>query len=159
MFTNFCFFIHNVGSRYARQPFQGSKEADVGLVSTTKLEPKNDSMDWSPGTGKGGQKNAKTPPFVTSPPGVLRPKKRQFFFGGKLTESVEWFEQLSSSSDWLFIGLQSFAKKVTHAGQKSDFVGNCSFHFRNKGGPNFLHFFTIFPIYHFDFCLTVAYDV
>jgi len=33
IFTNFWDFIHNFGSRYARKPFKGSKDADFGLVS------------------------------------------------------------------------------------------------------------------------------
>ena len=32
-FTNFWFFIHNFGYRFARESFKGSKDADFGLVS------------------------------------------------------------------------------------------------------------------------------
>ena len=53
IFTNFCFFIHNFGYRYGRKPFKGSKDADFGQVSE-KIEPKNGSIGWGPGLGKGG---------------------------------------------------------------------------------------------------------
>jgi len=39
-------------------------------------------------------------------------------------------------------------------GKKSYCIQNCSFHFRNKDGPNFLHFFYYFSIYViFTFCI------
>ena len=45
-------------------------------------------------------------------------------------------------------------------GKKSYCVENCSFHFKNKDGPNFLHFFYYFSLYViFAFCLTVTYNV
>jgi len=37
MCTTFCFFIHNLGSRYAKKPFKCSKDADFGLVSKNNL--------------------------------------------------------------------------------------------------------------------------
>jgi len=37
IFTNFVFYIDNVGYRYARKPFKGSKDADFGLVSEKML--------------------------------------------------------------------------------------------------------------------------
>jgi len=49
--TNFCFFIHNFGYRYARKPFKGSKDADFGLGSEKKLEPK----EWVKWVGSQGQ--------------------------------------------------------------------------------------------------------
>jgi len=36
-FSNFCFFIHNFVSRYARKPFKGFEDADFGLVSKKNL--------------------------------------------------------------------------------------------------------------------------
>ena len=41
IFTNFCFFIHNFGYRYARKPFKGSKDVDFCLVSENNLSQKN----------------------------------------------------------------------------------------------------------------------
>ena len=83
IFTNFCFFIHNFDSRYVRKPFKVSKDADFGLVSK-QTWAKNGSMDWRPGPGKGGQKNAKTPPLVKSPPDIPRPKNKNKFFRSQL---------------------------------------------------------------------------
>jgi len=42
IFTNFSFFIHNFGYRYARKPFKGSKDTDFFLVSEKNLSPKNE---------------------------------------------------------------------------------------------------------------------
>jgi len=78
-FTNFCFFIHNFGYRYARKPFKGSKEADFCLVSETNLSQKNGSIGWGPGPGIGSQKNAKTPPLVTFTPANAKPKTNNLF--------------------------------------------------------------------------------
>jgi len=61
IFTNFCFFIHNFGYRYARKSLKGSKDADFCLVSENNLSQKNWSMGWGPGSGKGGQKMQKHP--------------------------------------------------------------------------------------------------
>jgi len=36
-------------------------------------------MGWGPGPGKGGQKNAKTPPLVTFPPANAKPKTKKIF--------------------------------------------------------------------------------
>jgi len=76
----FVFLSNNFGYRYARKPFKGSKDADFGLVSEKNLSQKNGSMGWGPGPGKDGQKNAKTPPLVTFPPGNAKPKSKKFFF-------------------------------------------------------------------------------
>jgi len=48
-------------------------------------------MGWGPGPGKGGQKNAKTPPPVTFPPANAKPKTKIFFSMSTrtLAESVE----------------------------------------------------------------------
>jgi len=61
MFTKFCFIVHNFGYRYARKSFKGSKDADVGLVSTKILSQNHGPMGWGPGLGKGGQKSKNTP--------------------------------------------------------------------------------------------------
>jgi len=54
--TNFCFFIHNFGYRYARKPFKGSKDTYFGLVSEKSLSQNNGSMGWGSGPGKSDQK-------------------------------------------------------------------------------------------------------
>jgi len=59
-FTKFWFLVHNVGSRYARKSVKGSKSW-ILPSSKKKLEPKNGSLDWRPGPGKGGQKTQKHP--------------------------------------------------------------------------------------------------
>jgi len=74
-----CFLAHNFGSRYARMSIKGSKVVDFCLVSK-KLEPKNVSLVWHPGPGKCGQKNAKTPPLVTSPTENPKHKTKKVFF-------------------------------------------------------------------------------
>jgi len=90
-------FIHNFGYRYARKPFKGSKDADFCLVSKTNLSQKNGSIGWGPGTGKGGQKNAKTPPLVTFPPANAKPKTKKFFFSMSTRRLAESVEGLNSS--------------------------------------------------------------
>jgi len=86
IFTNFCFFNHNFGYRYARKSFKCSKDADFGLVSETNLSQKNGSMGYGPGPGKGGQKNAKTPPLVTFLPANTKPKTKKLFFRCQLED-------------------------------------------------------------------------
>jgi len=51
----------NFGFRHARKPIKGSKDWDGSLVSKTTLRPKIGSLDWSPGSGKVGQKTQKHP--------------------------------------------------------------------------------------------------
>ena len=87
-FKNFCFFIHNFGYRYARKPFKGCEDTDFCLVSEKNLSQKNELIGWGLGPGKGGQKNAKTPPLVMFPPGNAKPKTKKFFTR-RLVESVE----------------------------------------------------------------------
>ena len=80
IFTKFCFFVHNFGYRYARKQFNGSKDADFGLVSKQILSQKNGPMGWGPGPAKGGQKKAKTPPLVVVPLRTPNPKQNFFFY-------------------------------------------------------------------------------
>jgi len=49
IFTNFEFFGHNFGYRYARKSFKGSKDADFGLVSENILSHNNGPMGWAQG--------------------------------------------------------------------------------------------------------------
>jgi len=77
IFNNFYFFIHNFGYRYVRKSFKGSKDVDFCLFSEKNLSQRNGSIGWGPGPGKGGQKNAKTPPLVTFAPTNAKTK---FFF-------------------------------------------------------------------------------
>jgi len=60
--TNFLFWGHNFGSKYGTKPIKGSKDSDGSLKN---LEPKIGSLDWRPGPGKVGHKNAETPLLVT----------------------------------------------------------------------------------------------
>jgi len=55
------------------------------------LIQKNGSIGWGPGTGKGCQKNGKTPPFVTFPPANAKPNQKIFIWMStrRLAESVE----------------------------------------------------------------------
>jgi len=55
------------------------------------LRQKNGSIGWGPGPGKGGQKNAKTPPLVTFPQQTPNQKQKKFFsmLTRRLVESVE----------------------------------------------------------------------
>jgi len=80
IFTNFCFFIHNFGYRYARKPFKGCKDADFCLVSAKNLSQKNGSIGCGPGPGKGGQKKMqKHPPLMTFSLANAKPKTKFFF--------------------------------------------------------------------------------
>jgi len=65
IFTNFVFFGHDFGYRYARKSFKGFKDADFGLVSKKILSHNNGQMGWGPGPGKGSQKH---PHLWRSPP-------------------------------------------------------------------------------------------
>jgi len=55
------------------------------------LSQKNGSIGWGSGPGKGGQKNAKTPPLVTLPQKTPNQKQTKFFSMStrRLAESVE----------------------------------------------------------------------
>jgi len=77
--TTFLFLWHNYDSRYARKPIKGSKDSDDSLVSKINLSQQIDSLDWRLRPGKVGQKNAKTPPFVTSSQRTPNPKRNYFF--------------------------------------------------------------------------------
>jgi len=83
IFTNFCFFVHNFGYRYARKPFKAFKDADFGLVSKQNLGQNEGPMGLGPGSGKGGQKKAKTLPLVVVPPEIPKPKNSFFDFNWK----------------------------------------------------------------------------
>jgi len=76
IFPDFSFLGHNFGSRYARKPFKGSKDSDDIPVSKKNLSQKTGSLDWRPGPGKVGRKNAKTSPVVTSPKENPKLKKK-----------------------------------------------------------------------------------
>jgi len=104
-FSPICFFIHNFGYRYARKPFKGSKDADFCPVSKQNLSQKNGSIGLGPGPGKGGQKNAKTPPLVTSPQQTPNQNQKNFFSMStrRLAESVEGLNSslaLAASNLW-----------------------------------------------------------
>jgi len=91
IFTNFCFFVHNFGYRYARKPFKGSKDADFGLVSKTILIQNDGPMGWGTGPGKGGQKKQNTP-TCGGPPREPQTENEKFFFSisnRRLSESGE----------------------------------------------------------------------
>jgi len=83
IFAIFWCLAHNSSSRYARKSIKGSEV--VFLPSFQKNLAKNGSLNWRPGPSTGGQKNAKTPPFVTSP--VENPNtKRKNIFLSKLED-------------------------------------------------------------------------
>ena len=52
IFTNFVFFGHNFGYRYARKSFKGSIDADFGLVSEKILSHNNGPMGCGPRPAK-----------------------------------------------------------------------------------------------------------
>jgi len=56
-----------------------SKDVDFGLISEKNLSQNSGSMGWSPGSGEGGQKNAKTPPLLAFHPDNPKPKTKNFF--------------------------------------------------------------------------------
>jgi len=69
---------HNFRSRYATKSFEGSKDAEFGLVSKQILCQNNGPMGWGPGPGKGGQKKQKHPHLQRSP--QRTPSRNSFFF-------------------------------------------------------------------------------
>jgi len=87
IFTNFVFFGHNFGYRYARKSFKGSKDADIGPTSKKILSHNNGLMGWGPGPGKGSQKH---PHLWRSPPKTPHRKRKFFLFISttRLAESV-----------------------------------------------------------------------
>jgi len=59
--------------------------------------------------------------IVTSPPENAKQKTKSVFFSistRRLAESVEGFNSSLAAGCWQVIGLQSFAKRVAHAGLK-----------------------------------------
>jgi len=93
VFTNFVFFGHNFGYRYARKSFKGSNHADFGLVSKTILSHNNGPMGWGPGPGKGSQKHLHL--WRSTPKTPHR--KRKYFFSISSTRLAESVEGLDSS--------------------------------------------------------------
>jgi len=77
-------------------------------------------LDWRPGPGKVGHKNAKTPPLMMCPPENPKPKTKKFFINlNQMTCWIRrWFEQLSSSIGWRVTALQTCAKILAGAGLK-----------------------------------------
>jgi len=67
------FMSHTFSCRYARKSIKGSIDADFDVVFNKTLSPKNGSLGRSPGPGKDGQNNAKTPLLLTLAPEKLRP--------------------------------------------------------------------------------------
>jgi len=55
-------------------------------------------MGWGPEPGKGGQKNAKTPPLVTFPPANAKPKTKKILFRCQLEDLL--------NSWWVWTALQ-----------------------------------------------------
>jgi len=65
-------------------------------------------LDWRPGPGQVGNKNAKSPLLVTFPQENPKPKTEFFFSRNyKSCRICRWFEHLSSFSSW-----RVMAKKV-----------------------------------------------
>jgi len=114
------FFSHNFGSRYASKSFKGSIDADFRLVYNKTLSQGNGSMDWGPGSGKGGQKCEKLPSLWRHLQKTPNPKRKAFFSIStrRLAESVEGLNSSLALAAGQVIGLQSFSKKVAHAGLK-----------------------------------------
>ena len=90
IFTNFCFFIHNFGYRYARKQFKGFKDVDFCLVSEKNLIQKNDQWVGAQGQVKVAKKMQKHPHLWRSPQQTPNQIRRGF-------------EQLFSSSGWRFM--------------------------------------------------------
>jgi len=88
IFTNFCFFIHIFGYRYARKPFKGSKDTDFCLVSENNLSHKNGSLAYGPGPGKGSPKKCKNTPTCDVPSANAKLKMKKFFFRCQLEDSL-----------------------------------------------------------------------
>jgi len=93
IFTNFVFFGHDFGYRYARKSFKGSKDADYGLVSEKILSHNNGPMSWGPGPGKCSQKH---PHLWRSHPKTPH-RKGKIFFSISTTRLAESVEGLNSS--------------------------------------------------------------
>ena len=70
----------NFRSRYARKSFEGSKDADFGLVSKKILTQNNGPMGCGPEPGKGGQKKQKRPHLQQSPSEPQTENENRFFF-------------------------------------------------------------------------------
>ena len=87
---NFHQNVHNFCYRYARKSFQGSNDADFGLVSKKILSQKNGRMGWAQGQPKVAKKSKNTP-TCGSPPENPKPKTKIFFSISMrgLAESVE----------------------------------------------------------------------
>ena len=111
---------HNFGHRCVSKSMKGSKDADFHLVFNKTMSQKNGPMGWGPGPTKCGQ-HFQNMPFLQRhlQKNPHRNRKTFFFdFDNKTCWIRRGFEQLSSSSGWRVIGLQSSARKVAHAGLK-----------------------------------------
>jgi len=87
MFTNFGFFGHDFGYRYARKSFKGSKDVDFGLVSENFLSHNNGPMGWGPGPGKGSQKHPHLWRSPRKPPPKTKTSKSVEGLNSSLTQS------------------------------------------------------------------------
>jgi len=93
IFTNFWYFVHNFGYRYARKSFKGSRDADVGLVSEKILSHNNGPMGWA----QGQVKIAKNTPTCGVPPRKPPTENEKCFFSISTTRLAESVESLNSS--------------------------------------------------------------
>ena len=73
-----------------------SKDVDFGLISEKNLSQNNGSMGWGPGSGEGGQKNAKITHFWRSTQ-ITPNRKRKIFFSILTRRPDECVEGLNSS--------------------------------------------------------------
>jgi len=96
IFTNFCFFVHNFGYRYARKSFKGSKDADFGLVFKKSLA--KIVAQW---VGAQGQvkvvKKSKNTPICSGPPSEPQTENEKHFFSISSRRRAESVYGLSSS--------------------------------------------------------------
>jgi len=76
IFTNFVFFDHDFGYRYARKSIKGFEDADFGLVSEKILSHNNGPMGWV----QGQVEVAKNTPTFGVPPEKTHQKQKMLFF-------------------------------------------------------------------------------
>ena len=122
IFTNFCFFVHNFGYKYARKPFKGSKDAEFGLVSKKTWAKIMGQWVGVQGKVKAAKKKQKHPHLWRSPKRTPNRKRKTFLFSissRRLAESVDGLDSSLAQSAgelWSSKNVTSLVKKVTRTG-------------------------------------------
>ena len=119
--TSCCFLAHNFGSRYARQPLKGPKDADHSLVFTKTWSKNMAYWVGAQGQVKLAQRSRKHALSLTSSPENPKPKTKNILFLISTRRPAESVDALNSplaqwaGELWSCKNLKSRVKKVALA--------------------------------------------